>query len=90
MHGRGDSHCSGRYASYWNAFLLELSFVIHLLFFIIIINIRFVFNFDCDRRHRLRESGTSTQQFNLESSLYVSHTALCTCKWWYLWDHLKR
>ena len=21
MRGRGDGHCSGRYASYWNAFL---------------------------------------------------------------------
>ena len=23
MHGRRDSHCSGRYASYWNAFLFQ-------------------------------------------------------------------
>ena len=24
MHSRRDGHCSGRYASYWNAFLLTL------------------------------------------------------------------
>ena len=23
VHGRRDGHCSGRYASYWNAFLLN-------------------------------------------------------------------
>ena len=23
MHGRRDGHCSGRYASYWNAFLFQ-------------------------------------------------------------------
>ena len=23
VHGRRDGHCSGRYASYWNAFLLH-------------------------------------------------------------------
>ena len=23
MRGRRDGHCSGRYASYWNAFLLQ-------------------------------------------------------------------
>ena len=26
-HGRRDGHCSGRYASYWNAFLFNLVFV---------------------------------------------------------------
>ena len=25
MHGRRDSHCSGWYASYWNAFLFKIS-----------------------------------------------------------------
>ena len=23
MHGKGDGHCSGQYASYWNAFLFR-------------------------------------------------------------------
>ena len=27
MHGRRDGHCSGRYASYWNAFLFRKDFV---------------------------------------------------------------
>ena len=27
VRGRRDSHCSGRYASYWNAFLLSMSLV---------------------------------------------------------------
>ena len=26
VHGRRDGHCSGRYATYWNAFLLLLLF----------------------------------------------------------------
>ena len=26
LHGRRDSHCSGRYASYWNAFLFSRVF----------------------------------------------------------------
>ena len=26
MHGRRDGHCSGRYASYWNAFSFSLNF----------------------------------------------------------------
>ena len=29
MHGRRDGHCSGRYASYWNAFLFILICLLH-------------------------------------------------------------
>ena len=32
MHGRRDGHCSGRYASYWNAFLLSQIFLTYLIY----------------------------------------------------------
>ena len=38
VHGRRDSHCSGRYAPYWNAFLFKISLQTSLIIIFIFVH----------------------------------------------------